>query len=140
IVPGWFLVAGAPFFLLLWMVALIALNHLAGNPLLVAGVMLWIASPMIFVLRADLFVRPITAGACRQVDRLRRISGLVTGVAMGFLLAFVLTKQVFGKNLVGLHQETSLLWIWQNQAENAASLSDLFGQAQSLIWLGDLNG
>src|SRR5207247_1218310 len=55
ILPGWFLVAGPPFYLLLWLVGLIVLNHLAGSLLLILGVFLWTGAPMIYVWRADLF-------------------------------------------------------------------------------------
>lgn len=139
IVSGWFLVAGAPFFLLLWLVALILLNHLAGNPLLLLGILIWIGAPMLYVQRSDLFVRPITAVECREIIRLQKHVALLAFVAMLLLLAFVLTKTLFGYHLVGLDPQTSLFWLWQNEAEGPQDLLPLLQRAHSLFWLGQID-
>jgi hypothetical protein len=139
VVFGWCLVAGAPFYLLVWWVALIALNHLAGDPLLVAGVLLWIGAPMVYVLRSELFIRPISASECGEVDRLRRLSGLVTVVALFLLLAYVMTKKVFGFHLIGLEEETSLLSLLQNETADPESIAATLHHATSLVWIGELN-
>jgi hypothetical protein len=139
IVPGWFLVAGAPFSLLLWLVALIALNHLAGDPLLILGVLLWIGTPMLYVGRADLFVRPLRAGDCGPIGWLQGVAQGLILLAFALLVAYGLTKQVFGLRIVGLEAETSLVWLWQNYQEEHLDLNHIVSRARSVFWLGDLD-
>ncbi len=139
IVPGWFLVAGAPFYLLLWLVALVAVNHLAGNLLLIAGVVLWVSAPMVYVFRAGLFVRPISDAESREIPRLQGLARAVAGVALLLLLSYLLTKQVFGLYLIGLDPETSLVWLWQNHEAMNLTQADILNRATALVWVGDLN-
>lgn len=139
IVPGWFLVAGAPFYLLLWLVALVAVNHLAGNLLLIVGVALWVSAPMVYVLRGGLFVRPISERESGEIPRLQALARAVAGLALFLIVIFLLTKKVFGLHLLGFDPETSLVWLWQNRDVMNLAETDARPQATALIWVGDLN-
>lgn len=139
IVPGWFLVAGAPFSLLLWLVALIALNHLAGDPLLILGVLLWIGTPMLYVARAELFIRPLPPTATAPIGRLQWLAQVLILMALALLVTYVLTKQVFGLRLVGLDMEASLVWLWQNYQKAHLAIGQILSRAKSVVWLGDLD-
>lgn len=139
ILPGWFLVVAPPFYLLLAVVALIALNHLAGSPLLIVGVLLSIGAPMIYVWRADLFVRPLVEGECAAIGRVQG-AATVSAVAGGLLLlAYLFTKQVFGLHLVGLDAEKSLVWLWENRDQVPLKPGEALAHAKSLYWLGDIS-
>ncbi|MFT3883738.1 MAG: hypothetical protein QM703_29425 [Gemmatales bacterium] len=59
ILPGWFLVVAAPFNSLLVLVVVVALTQIAPSPLLVAGMLLWLAAPLAYVVRAAAFIRPL---------------------------------------------------------------------------------
>ena len=139
LLPGWFLVVAPPFYLLLAIVALIALNHLAGSPLLILGVILWIGAPMIYVWRADLFVRPLTVEECPAVDRVQWVASMLGMAGFALLLIYLFTKEVFGLHLVGLEAETALIWMWENREELPFPPEEVLTRARSLYWLGDLN-
>src|SRR5262249_38721088 len=59
IVPGWFLVFTAPFYLLFWFMVFILVKHAANHPLLVLGVVLFVGAPSVYVITAGLFIRPL---------------------------------------------------------------------------------
>lgn len=139
LLPGWFLVVAPPFYLLLAVVALIALNHLAGSPLLILGVICWIGAPMIYVWRADLFVRPLQAVDCGKVNRVQRTANVVALLGALLLAAYLFTKEVFGLHLVGLEAETSAVWLWENHEELALQPGQILKQAESIFWLGDIS-
>jgi hypothetical protein len=138
ILPGWFLVAGPPFYLLLWLVGLVVLNHLAGSPLLVFGVLLWTGAPMAYVARADLFVQPLPEGESLAIRRVRRTANAAAMLGGLLLLAYLFTKQVFGLYLVGFVPEASLVWLWENAGE-VPDFRAALSRATSLFWAGDVS-
>lgn len=139
ILPGWFLVVAPPFYLLLALVALIALNHLAGSPLLVFGVVLFIGAPMIYVWRADLFVRPLEASECPAIDRVQRHAMWAGTLGAVLLIAYLFTKEVFGLRLMALDPERSLIWLLENRDSSELEPGAVLAQARSLFWVGDLS-
>jgi len=52
--PGWFLVAAAPFNSLLVLVMVVVLAQVAPSPLLVAGMLLWLAAPLVYLAHAGI--------------------------------------------------------------------------------------
>jgi len=139
LLPGWFLVVAPPFYLLLAIVALIVMNHMAGSPLLILGVVLWIGAPMIYVWRADLFVRPLTVEECPAIDRVQWLASLLGLSGFALLLAYLFTKQVAGLHLVGLDAGTSLIWMWENRAELPFPATEILPRARALYWVGDIS-
>jgi hypothetical protein len=138
ILPGWFLMVVPPFYVLLWIVALIPLNHLAGSPLLVLGVLLLVGAPLLYVWRADLFVRPLRPDQCGGINRVRQGTRVVSAVGSVLLLAYLFTRQVFGLHLVGLDAQSSLLWLWENRDLVPIAPGEALQEARSLYWLGDI--
>ncbi|MFT3878537.1 MAG: hypothetical protein QM703_02620 [Gemmatales bacterium] len=139
ILPGWFLVITTPFYLLLALVALVALNNIAGGPLLVLGMAFIMGGSMIYVLNADLFVRPLSqveTPAINRVHQLSRISGLL-GAAL--LLVYLFTKEVFGLHLVGMQASASLAWLWENHHHLQLRPEQLFAKAESIFWFGEIS-
>jgi hypothetical protein len=137
-VPGWFLVAGAPFYLLLWLVALVSINQLAGNLFLMLGVLLWIGAPMLYVVRADVFVRPLTsAEECRSVSNVQLLVNTVIGLAVVLLVVYLMTKKVMGLHLIGLDAESTLSWRMQHAHDPDVDFEQLVEQTTSLLWLFD---
>lgn len=106
--PGWLLLAGAPFHLLLWLIVLVALNQLAASPLLILGLLLWTGAPLLYLVRRELFVGP--AASPRELRGIANVQLLVTAsayVGLALLLTYLLTKQVFGLRLFGLDEGRS---------------------------------
>ncbi len=113
VVPGWLLMGAAPLYFLLWLVVFVAVNQFAGNLLLILGILLWIGAPLVFLFRADLFVRPLISEQDRQ--RVTQLQLAFLGAAsLGalFLFIYLTTKELFGKTIVGFDQHDSLVRPW----------------------------
>ena len=111
---GWFLVAAAPFNGLLVLVTVVALAQVAPSPLLVAGMLLWLAAPFAYLARARTFVRPLRAPEdLRGLARVQAVAWVLIAASSVCLIAYLATWQVWGRRLVGLDPETSLLRPWE---------------------------
>lgn len=114
VLPGWLLVAAAPFNGLLALAAFVSLAQVAPSPLLLAGMFLWLAAPLTYLARAGVFTRPIaSAGELRSARRIRDVARVLALASVGCLLAYVVTWEAFGFRLVGLDPGTSLVRPWQ---------------------------
>jgi hypothetical protein len=114
ILPGWFLVAAAPFNSLLVVVAVVALAQLAPSSLLLAGMLLWLAAPLAYLVRASTFTRPLSSSEdLRRLTRVQIIVWALMVAASACLITYAATWEAFGLRLVGLEPRTSLLRPWQ---------------------------
>lgn len=108
--PGWYLAAASPFYGLFLLVVSVAANQLFGDPLLLAGLLLFIGSSLIFGIRMDVFTRPlVNEKDYRQMFRVQKVAGMMTMAAGVLILIFVQSHDVFGVRLLGLDSKTSLL-------------------------------
>ncbi len=131
--PGWFLVAAAPFYALFLLVIFIAINQITSEPLLLISMLLLAGAPFIYVFRADVFTRPLMSEA--DFLRMRRVQQVVSGVTAlaGLLLVVYLApQQYFGIHLVGLDVKTSLL----GPLNIAGFLLELIGRSLFMTVLG----
>lgn len=113
IVPGWGFIASAPLFVLIGFATFILIYHIAGNFLLIFGVLLWIAAPMIYLARWPLLVHPLTRSKeFRQVAKLNTfvLATVLTGVVL--IIIFLFTAKLGGKYIVGTDKLTSLMRPW----------------------------
>ncbi|HZY89790.1 MAG TPA: hypothetical protein VFE78_33520, partial [Gemmataceae bacterium] len=99
--PGWFLVAGAPLYVLLVLVLFVAVNQVIGNLLLLAGVALLLSAPLIYLARAPLFVRPLPAAGRAALSRVQWAYLGCTFLGAALLVAYLLTKKLGPLHLVG---------------------------------------
>jgi hypothetical protein len=131
--PGWFLVAAAPFYALFLLVIFIAINQITSESLLLISMFLLVAAPFIYVFRAAVFVRPLMSEA--DYLRMRRVQQVVSGVTAlaGVLLVVYLAPQkYFGIHLVGLDVKTSLL----GPLDVAGFLLEFIGRSLFMTVLG----
>ena len=114
ILPGWFLVAAAPFNSLLVLVTVVALAQVAPSPLLVAGMLLWLAAPLAYLTRARTFTRPLRSPEdLHGLVRVQLVAWALILAAAGCLIAYAASWQSFGLRLVGLEARTSLVRPWE---------------------------
>jgi hypothetical protein len=141
IVPGWFLMAGAPLYLLLWLVVFVAINRVAGNALLIVGVLLWISAPMIYVFRSETFLRPLdTVEGGRSVGRVQIYVNVCLLVATVLLVIYGFTKTIIDVPLLGLHEKTSLVYLFQHGVRIDGGFKvHLSENPESILWIGDLH-
>ncbi len=120
--PGWLLVAGAPLYVLLVLVLFIAVNQVIGNLLLLAGVAVLLAAPLVYVARARLFIRPLTAERRPALARVQWAFLGCTFLGAALLVAYLLTKTLGPYplldirkplHLVGFDKSTSLVPPWK---------------------------
>ncbi|WP_165246708.1 hypothetical protein [Paludisphaera soli] len=133
VLPGWLLMAAAPFNGLLALAGFVSLAQVAPSPLLLAGMLLWLAAPLTYLARARAFIRPVVTDA--QLREARRVRAIARSLALGSatcLLAYAATWEAFGFRLVGLDAGTSLLRPW----EVFRCLLDFWARAQFVTVLG----
>jgi hypothetical protein len=112
--PGWFLIAAAPFNGLLVLVTFVALAQVAPSPLLLTGMLLWLAAPLVYLARARLYTLHLTsAGELRTLRRTQTLAWIVALASAACLIAYAATWEVFGLRLVGLEPKSSLFRPWQ---------------------------
>jgi hypothetical protein len=139
ILPGWFLVITTPFYFLLALVVLVALNNMAGSPWLVLGMMFTLSSSMIYVARGNLFVRPLSSDETSAINQTHRLSRLAALIGAALLLVYLFTKQIFGLHLVGLDSQKSMVWLWENRHQMGLVPGEALTQAQSIFWAGEIS-
>jgi hypothetical protein len=114
ILPGWFLVAAAPFNSLLVLVTVVALAQVAPSPLLVAGMLLWLAAPLAYLARARTFTRPLCSPEdLRGLEHVQVVAWALIVASSVCLVAYATSWQAFGLRLVGLQPRTSLVRPWE---------------------------
>jgi hypothetical protein len=112
--PGWFLIAAAPFNGLLVLVIFVALAQVAPSPLLLVGMVLWLAAPFVYLARAGLYIHPIASvEELRRARRVQAVAWVLTLASAACLLTYVATWEAFGLRLVGFEPKTSLLRPWE---------------------------
>ena len=133
VLPGWVLVAAAPFHGLLALAVFVALAQVAPSPLLLAGILLWSAASLTYVACAEVFVRPIVAAdQVRTARRVRWLAESLTLAAVTCLVIHAATWNRFGYRLVGLDPETSLARPW----DVARLVLDFCGRSLFMTVLG----
>lgn len=113
LVPGWGLVTSAPLFVLLTLSTFVLLYHIAGNALLLLGLLLWIGAPLLYLVKFPLLTKPVTEPAER--DALSKLSYLVLGtmlLGMGMLFVYMFTAKFGGKTIMGFDSEKTVLRPW----------------------------
>jgi hypothetical protein len=90
---------------------IILLSHWAGNVLLIVGATLLFGAPMLYVLYADAFIRPLTASHLDAVGRVQVLVKATVLIALVLLFVYLSTKTVLGMRLVGFDDKTSLIQV-----------------------------
>jgi len=133
VVPGWGLVTSVPLTVLLSLAAFVLLYHTAGNWLLLAGVVLMVGAPMIYLTRFEELTKPISATVALGLRKTGRWTFGATILGGGCLLAFLFTATLFGKALVGLDERGSWFQIWS--WDLLAKLAEYLGRSLFLTVL-----
>jgi hypothetical protein len=113
LVPGWGLATSSPLFVLLTLSTFVLLYHIAGNALLLLGMLLWVGAPLLYLTKFHLLTKPVTEPAER--DALARLSPLVLGtmlLGVATLLVYMLTGKVGGVTVLGFDSDKSVVRPW----------------------------
>jgi hypothetical protein len=108
--PGWFLVMASPFYALFLLVVFVALNQVDSSPLLIGGLLLFLAAPLIYPIKASFYTRPLaTDDDFTRIRNVQRVVGLLTAGAGACFLIFLSTQKVMGAQLLGLDPAKALI-------------------------------
>jgi hypothetical protein len=147
ILPGWFLVAATPLYVLLFLVIFTTVNQLAGNILLILAVLALLGAPLLYLFNASTFTRPLHDEAeIARVGTVQTQVGIVSGIGIALLLLYSLTAEIMGQSLIGLDEARSLLRPWDpnlfqipleyvvRSLFTTALVADLFMQMNLSVW------
>lgn len=110
ILPGWLLVVAAPFYALFLLVVFVSINQTVSDPLFLVGMFLFLAAPLIYVIRYDLFTAPLmTKNDYHRMRRVQRTVGFGTVLAGAILAVWLARQNVLGIRVIGFDAATSLL-------------------------------
>lgn len=113
ILPGLFLIAATPLYIFLFLVIFTTINQAIGEPLLILGVLALVGAPMLYMVNARNFTRPLkTEEEIAKIGSVQNLVLLVAGVGVALLVAYAFTAQVFGRSLIGTNELTSLIRPW----------------------------
>jgi hypothetical protein len=148
ILPGWFLVGAAPLWTLLFMVVFVTINQIAGDWLLIGGVLCVTGAPILYLVHVGVFTRPISSTADEaMLLKVQRQVRLVLMGGVAFLLVWVVTAKVFGMRIIGLEEGTSMVRPWSldlfrfpidyaaHSLATTALAADLFMAMNLSVWL-----
>lgn len=113
LVPGWGLVASVPLFVLLTMATFVVVYHVAGNLLLIVGLILWVGSPLLYLTKFRMLTRPVTDN--QELAQLRKTQNMVLcsiGLGILLLIIYLFTAKVGGMTIMGSSQSSSLVRPW----------------------------
>jgi hypothetical protein len=148
VVPGWFLVALVPFYVLLWLVVVILVVNFRTGPLILGSAILMAVSPLTYLLQARHLVRPLTADAAHGIARVRLLASACVAAAVVLLVIYLATKEFIIEEehlrLVGLDVDSSVMMPWEPLGTGldyltralftTAVMTDLFLQMHLAAW------
>jgi GYF domain 2 len=113
LLPGLFLIAATPLYVLLFLVIFTTVNQLIGNILLILAVLALASSPLVYLFNAGLFTRPLrTEEEFRKVGTVQNTATIIFLVGVVLLLIYLFTASFLGKSLVGFSSQTSVMQPW----------------------------
>ena len=148
ILPGWFLVGMAPFWTFLFLVVFVTINQIAGDTMLILGILAITSAPMLYLANVSKFTQPISRP--EDMDRMHKVQQQVRIILMAGLACLVIwlfTASVFGMRIVGTEEGTSMIRPWSpdlfrfpiefatHSLFTMALASDLFMAMNLSVWL-----
>lgn len=122
VLPGLFLVAATPLYVLLFLVIFTTVNQVIGDLLLILGIMALLGAPMLYLFNARTFIRPL-----RSEEEVARIGAIqkavltVIGIGIALIVVYAFTHEVVIPGqmgvrriaLLGFSSSDSLLQLWK---------------------------
>jgi hypothetical protein len=122
ILPGLFLVAATPLYVLLFLVIFTTVNQVIGDVLLILGIVALLGAPMLYLFNARTFIRPLRTEEERaRVGAIQKMVLTVIGIGLGLIVVYAFTHEVVIPGqmgvrrmaLLGFDSTGSLLQIWK---------------------------
>ena len=123
VLPGLFLVAATPLYVLLFLVIFTTLNQLIGDLLLILGIMAVLGAPMLYLLNARTFIRPLRSDEeVARIGTIQKTVLIVIGIGLSLIIVYGFTHTITLPSatggvrrlaLLGLDSDSSVLQIWK---------------------------
>ncbi|MDT4917094.1 MAG: hypothetical protein QOH89_1794 [Pseudonocardiales bacterium] len=99
--PGWFIVAVAPFYSLFMIVVFVLIDQILGDAVLLVGIALLALAPWLFVIHRNVYGRPLSvAESDGELTRASRWGGWLTLGGIVFLAIFMIEGKVGQEHVV----------------------------------------
>jgi hypothetical protein len=106
VLPGWFLVAVAPFYSLFMIVVFVLIEQIVGNLLLVLGVGLLAFAPWLFVIHRKVYARSMSnAEAATEMGKAAKTGRYVLIAGVACIAIFIMTAKVGESRVVGMSRD-----------------------------------
>jgi hypothetical protein len=106
--PGWFLVAVAPFYSLFTVVVFVLIDQIIGNGILLLGVGLLAFSPWLFVIYRRTYGRPLSVAEAKvELPKASRIGGFLFAGGLTLIAIYLLRSKVNGMDVLGSDSDKS---------------------------------
>ena len=113
VLPGLFLVAATPLYVLLFLVIFTTVNQVAGNMLLILGVLALLGAPLLYLINARTFTRPLhTEEEVARIGAIQQMVLVIIGIGLALIVTYAFTAELFGKSLIGTSEMTSIMRPW----------------------------
>jgi hypothetical protein len=111
--PGWFLVAAAPLWVVMFLIVFAIIGEVTTNPLLEVAVVLLAAAPLLYLRHRALFTAPATSAddEARLLAVHHRVR-LLLEVGVACLIVWLFWGRALDRHVIGLDEATSLLRPW----------------------------
>jgi hypothetical protein len=111
--PGLFLIAATPLYVLLFLVIFTTVNQAAGNFWLIAGVLALVGAPILYMLNGRLFTRPLrSAEEVAKIGSVQNLVLVVAGIGLALIAVYAFSAEIFGRTLIGTDPQTSAIRPW----------------------------
>lgn len=152
ILPGLFLVAATPLYVMLFLVVFTIVNQIAGNFLLILGVLALAASPVIYLFHSGTFTRPLRSEQeFAKIGAVQNQAMIVMGIGLALIVLYALTATLAipGRgevSLIGTNAQTSMMRPWDpnifqfpleyisRSLFTTAAVADLFMLMNLALW------
>ena len=112
--PGWFLVAVAPFYSIFMIVVFVLIDQIIGNFLLVVAVGLLAFTPWLIVIRRRVYGRAMSIAEARaELPKAGRLGGYLTLAGFALIVIFLFTAKVEGMHVVGSDESSGVFTFLQ---------------------------
>lgn len=109
VLPGWFLVAVAPFYSLFTVVVFVLIEQIVGNLLLVLGIGLLAFAPWLYVIHRKIYARSMSnAEAAVELTKASKTGRWITLTGLACVVTFAFTAKAGQLDVVGTNDEEAV--------------------------------
>ena len=88
-------------------------NQVAGNLLLILGVLALLGAPLLYLINARTFTRPLhTDEEVARIGAVQQMVLVIVAIGVALIVLYAFTAEILGKSLIGTSAMTSIMRPW----------------------------